>query len=96
MKILKNTLTWIFSFFNVSVWYDKPTELETLLSKLEKFKLQEEAYQLQLLHHDLVINEAIQTVVMVVSLGFLIIVHVDKLWMIIDKIKARRSKNKKK
>lgn len=95
MKILKNILTWIFSFFNVSVWIKKPTELEALLHKLDKFKLQKEAYELQLLHHELVINEAFQTVIMVVSLGFLIVAHVDKIWMIIDKVKARQSKNKK-
>ena len=94
----KKILTWLFSFFNVGIWYDKPSDLDTLLYKLEKFKLLEESYSLQLVYHELVINEAIQTAIMIISLCFLIIAHIDRIWTIIDKLrlKFKGLKNKQK
>jgi hypothetical protein len=97
-EFLKKILTWLFSFFNVSIWYDKPTDLDTLLYKLEKFSLLEESNTLRLVYHELVINEAIQTFIMVISLCFLVIAHIDRIWTIMDKLrhKFQSLKNKQK
>lgn len=97
-EFLKKIFTWLFSFFNVSVWYDKPKDLDTLLYKLEKFNLMKESYQLQLVYMELCINEVAQTAIMLVTLCLLFLAHADRIWVIIDKIRAkvRSLKNKKK
>jgi hypothetical protein len=97
-ELTKKIVTWLFSFFNVSIWYDKPQSLETLLGKLEKFKLMEESYQLQLVYMELCMNEVAQTAIMFVTLLLLFLAHADRIWTVIDKIRiwVRSLKNEKK
>lgn len=87
--IVKKILTWLFSGFNLGMWCDKPTELDTLLNKLDKFNMLEQSYRIQLVYHELVINEIIQSFLMFLSLCLLFVAHIDRVWTIVDKLRTK-------
>jgi hypothetical protein len=96
-QLVKYILTWVFSGFNIGIWYN-PRELDSLLFKLKKFKLIEESNKLQLVYHEVVFNEALQTLIMALSLCILFFAHAESLWRLFLKIKIKLQclKNKKK
>ncbi|WP_052596090.1 hypothetical protein [Aureispira sp. CCB-QB1] len=95
-ELYKKLMTWFFSCFNFGVWINKPKDLDTLLHKMEQFGLLEESYELQMVYHTLIINEAFKTVIMIISLCCLMIANVDKILNMWDRVvnKVKSLKNK--
>lgn len=91
-EIAKTLLSWFLGCFNFGIYVGDPNSLDSLLSKLQKFGLQEQAYELEQVYLTLIINESLKTLMMFLSLMFLFLANLntilywlDKLWLNLKK-----------
>lgn len=87
-EVAKSILTWVLSFFNVGFYYVRDrNDIDSILHQLQKFGLQEEAYELEIIYLSLIINESLKTLMMFLSLMCLLLANVkpivywgDRIW----------------